>query len=245
MLEKLIDNFTTHDNVREIVTKFADNYSHTVDTVIVIPTYNRLQILQETITSLSNTNLENTLVIIVDDNSNTDTVEYLKNLSIMNIPLICLFKKQNKNMFDSFKLAFDACLNESNLKYYVIMDSDTIHKQDWLIREKELFNEKNQTEKCIVTGFNTKAHLITAVDNKYCKKQSIGGINILFNKEFYVTILRDVLIDYAWDWAMCDRCNRHRINMYCTTPSVIQHIGHLNTTMQGRIGIGDTAFDFN
>jgi glycosyltransferase involved in cell wall biosynthesis len=244
MLTNIVDKINSNSNVSETYVSSSESYTNATDTVIVIATYNRLQILRETMQSLEKSDLTNTLLIMVDDNSNTDTVEYLKSLKVNNTPTICVFKKENRNMFDSFKLAFDCCTSESNLKYYVIMDSDTIHKQDWLIKEKDLYNKLSNTEKCIITGFNTDAHPFNMVNDSYCKKKSIGGINILFDKDFYLNILRGTLYDFAWDWTMSDRCNSHNINMYCTTPSVIQHIGHLHTTMKGRTGVGVTAIDY-
>ncbi len=245
MIHNIITDITKNTNINEILIHSKSEYSDKVDTVIVMATYNRLDFLQKTITSLSNTNLDNTLLIIIDDKSNDDVINYLKGLSIKNIPQLTIFKKENKNMFDSFKLVFDACLSEENLKYFIIMDSDTIHKYDWLNKEKDLFNEKNnENEKCIVTGFNTLSHPHTIVDNKYCKKKTIGGINILFNKDFYINILRDTLINSDWDWTMSYKCSASNYNIYCTIPSVIQHIGNHYSTRGGYNAYGDVAHDY-
>ena len=90
MIDNIISNLNKNDNIKEILTKLEYEYSDNIDTVIVMATYNRLEILQKTLTSLSSSNLENTLIIIIDDNSNQDTVEYLRSFTIKNIPCIHL-----------------------------------------------------------------------------------------------------------------------------------------------------------
>jgi glycosyltransferase involved in cell wall biosynthesis len=217
----------------------------TYDKVIVIPTYNRKDILKKTLDSFVKTKLDNnTLLIIIDDNSNEETQQFIKNYDIYNVFTIKLFKKENKCMYDSFVMGFDyAIQNYPSIKYLITLDSDTIHKPNWLEKEIQLFKRFNDNN-ILLTGFNTNNHKTKKYFNDYSEKHTIGGINILFHKNYYINYGREAFIHHKrdWDWGFCGISKKYKYKIICTKPSVIQHIGDIG--LNSNKGKYDKANDF-
>lgn len=229
-----------HENIKEIIDNNIDN--NIFENVIVMATFNRIDMIKKTFESLFSTNLSKTFIIVIDDNSDEKTQKFIKEYNIP-IPNIKMFKKQNTNMHKSFLIAFDYAMTISNLKYYIILDSDTIHLKNWLEILRNTFEEIND-KNSILTGFNTKNHPIIKTFKNYHIKRTFGGINMFFTNDFYKNHFRCV-IDKAkncWDWAVLDYCKKNNFKLYCTKPSVIQHIG--TTGLNSKITKYDKADDF-
>jgi hypothetical protein len=78
----------------------------------------------------------------------------------------------------------------------------------------------------ITTGFNTINHPIIQMKENHCIKSSIGGINMFFNKKVYKEVVRNSLLNIGWDFTVVEKLRELDGIMVCTTPSVVQHIGH-------------------
>jgi glycosyltransferase involved in cell wall biosynthesis len=236
---KINDFNSLHSSLDILISIINNNYKF----AIVIPTYNRLDMIKKTLDSLFKTNLQNTLLFIIDDNSNKETKDFIKEYNCL-IHTVKLFKKENKLMHDSFVMGFDnAIKNYPSIEYLITLDSDTIHKPNWLLKLHELYNTINN-KNSIITGFNTLNHKITKSFKNYHMKHSIGGINMFFHKDFYIEHIRPILISVkkGWDWQVVFHCWNKEFRMYCTKPSVIQHIGNIG--LHSKNGKYDKANDF-
>lgn len=196
------------------------------ENLIVVPTFNRIDYIKQTFSSLIKTVLNNTLVLIIDDKSDNNTKQFIKHFDFIDKHIIRFFKNENKNMHNSFLYGFDFGLNIRSIKYLITLDSDTIHKPNWLEKELELFKKIND-DKIIVTGFNTSSHPIKKSHKDFIEKKSIGGINMIFERNFYKNEIKEILVNVkrGWDWEVIFYFWKKNYKLYCTKPSVIQHIG--------------------
>ena len=203
---------------------------------IVLCCYNRPEFLKKTLISLSISNLENTIICIIDDYSqNKETISLIRNY---NIPGVKIIKKRNsrnygvsKSLLDGFETLYPLC------KYLTNIDSDVIMKRDWLDKLKYTYEEvsklksKLNARDFVITGFNCKncMHpIIKTYPNLYLKK-SIGGVNMFFNRKLFIPLFSKVLKssnkNHGWDWSIVRIGKKLDIVMITTRPSVIQHIG--------------------
>ena len=91
---------------------------------IVIPNYNGSKYLKKCINSLYTQTYSNIRVIIIDNGSSDSDYKWLKDYKNL------IFKKLDKNY------GFDKAVNEgiklSNSKYVVLLNNDTVAKENWL-----------------------------------------------------------------------------------------------------------------
>jgi len=145
-------------------------------------------------------------------------------------------------MHDSYVIGFDLLKDVFNIKFMCTLDSDTIHKENWLITLKNVYeNNYKQVKGLLLTGFNTHAHKIIKEHDNFYEKESIGGISMFFETRLYNEYIRNKFIHNKneWDWEVVHETNRRDYKIYCTKPSVIQHIGRFGMNVSH-----DHAFDF-
>ena len=66
-------------------------------------------------------------------------------------------------------------------------------------------NHNNQTKNFILTGYNSANHYrIRYKTEDYLVKESIGGANFFFHRDFYAS-LRDNIAGFGWDWDIVRR----------------------------------------
>lgn len=220
-----------------------EEYSNNTKTAIVMPIFNRYDCVKKCLSSLSKTDISNSILVMIDDGSTDIRVKKLiENFEMKTEYIHKIFKDQNVGMWDSYIIGFDwVAKNFPEAKRFVTLDSDTIHKQNWLMCTTELHDRfKNH----VVTGFNTKTHAIAATQENYYEKSSAGGINFMFSQKTYFRNLREILVTTknSWDNEFVGRCKKIGKKIFCTKPSVIQHIGYHGLNSNGKRW--DHAFDF-
>ncbi len=94
------------------------------DVAVVVPTFNRLDLLKETVAALESQTLESVRFIIVDDHSDRPTRDYLENLSSRDSRFVLIEKSENEpqGCQVSRNLGLDACDAEA----LVFLDSDDL-----------------------------------------------------------------------------------------------------------------------
>ena len=106
---------------------------------IVMPNYNSYHFLKESIKSIFSQTFTNWELIIVDDNSNSETKKFLRSFKKVNNKIKIYFLKKNKG--DGFCRIYG--VSKAKSKIIAFIDSDDIWKKDKL--EKQLkFMKKNK-----------------------------------------------------------------------------------------------------
>ncbi len=108
---------------------------------VIIPTYDRLDEIQELLESLKIQSLEKEKfeVLIVDDGSTDKTEEYISKLLKENILNIRFFKQDHKGPGPARNLG----MKNAHGEYFIFVDSDCIANESWLrAYEKVVSKEK-------------------------------------------------------------------------------------------------------
>jgi len=157
------------------------------------------------------------------------TTSIVEDFLLPNTPIIKIYKKRHGNMFDSFLNSFDLIIKlELDIDYFVTLDSDTIHKRDWLVilRDTFLRAQKQFPDKPIIlSGFDTRAKPYREEHELFNEKINIGGINMFFDKKTYLEHVRRFLVNLYWDHNLCEEIVQQGGRLLTLKRSVIQHIG--------------------
>jgi hypothetical protein len=206
---------------------------------IVMPTFGRCDYVSKSLESLRNSTLpkSETLLVVVDesmtkevDADKKETKRWIEGFDIEGLAIIKIYKKKHGNMFDSLLTGLD--LIYPKCKYVMNLDSDTIHKKDWLKTVNDVYNlaENDYPNKLIViTGYNSNSHEIEEKKERYIIKKSVGGCHIFFKSVDYVNYLRYTLISNKWDTNLYEQVKRLDGIIVSTNPSVIEHIGEISS----------------
>jgi glycosyltransferase involved in cell wall biosynthesis len=191
---------------------------------IGITTYNRLDLLKITASSLYNSNLGVPHNIrIYDDCSNQYTISELKDI----FPTAGSIKrnKQNikadRNIFQMYK---DFLSTSDN--YFFNADSDLIFHPQWLVKSLKLLPETSG----ILSIFNSNNHKpLKIINETFCIKESIGAAGTLFARnrveefmKYFTSYEAGETFDFQWSKYFRDR----ETPIYCTNKSLVQHIGY-------------------
>ena len=131
-------------------------------------------------------------------------------------------------MFDSLKVAYDLLIHLTNAQYLVNLDSDTIHKPDWLTTLIHSYEDLKNTvpnRPIILSGFNADQKRNLLVRDTYVVKDNLGGINLFFDIDTYSGIVRKTLVNIGWDIELSRQIQKHDGLLIALRNSVIQHIG--------------------
>lgn len=230
----------------------AEPLLNTYEIGLVIPTCNRPDYLRTCFASLQQSRLENVIVVVVDDASHIqETVDLVRSFSMPDVPVVKILKQQWQDfaVHDSLRIGWDFSFTSFNCRYLCNLDSDTIVKIDWFNRLRDLYRrERPKRGPIIVTGFNSNRHPVLGEGDDYYLKETIGGLNMLFDLPLYQKIIRPNLkyemdTQVGWDWFVVGAMQKMEYPILCIKPSVIQHIGKLGRFSNLSNGY-DVALDF-
>jgi len=223
---------------------------------IVSPIFGRSNYLQKFLDSITKSNLINCILVLIDESLTKDVDEdkinannIIKNYINDNITIIKIYKNKHGNMHDSILIGFD--LLASCCNYLTTIDSDTIHKSDWInicidTFEKIKFDVNH--DNILLSGFNTinlNKHTIKELKNNYVIKNSVGGCHLFFHKNIYYEKIRKAFISHKWDSNIINIMNNIENNIIATTkPSVVEHIGYKSSVRIYEENVWDYSMDF-
>lgn len=221
-------------------------------TAIIIPTYNRPHYLKQCLESLYKTYLpKDTLIYIIDDGSDQITKTLIKEFN-PNCLIKREFKTYNTGLYHSLLTSYDYCFN-NDYEYVILLGSDVIvnnYFYDMMIYYKTLFPNN------IISGFNTLTcselnaprHKIIYNGGFYVMKNTAGSAGTGIDKFIYETYIKPTLLkqleihQYKYDTIASNKASKDGINVICTIPSVVEHIG-LNSSLNHNVN-PDISIDF-
>ncbi|MEM7530778.1 MAG: glycosyltransferase family A protein [Chloroflexota bacterium] len=213
---------------------------------LVVTTYNRPDYLKRCLASLKNSDLTETIVLLVDDGSeDAQTLEMIRAFEMADVPVLKAFRRQKEGcaMYENLRYGWDLLAEQYNCTYLCNLDPDTLVRKAWLQKIHHLYRSEQAGGPLIATGFNAHQHPILSQEKGIYHKQSIGGINLFFDRELYEQIVRPSLFDIKWDWRVVQEMQKQNYRILCTRPSVIQHIGR-EGFWSGKHGVYDFAIDY-
>ena len=215
-------------------------------TGIIITTYNRHEYHWLCFESLKKANLEGCKIVIVDDCS-TDykTRNLLADFQITGVQVTKIWNTSNKGVRESLRIGIESCFSECN--YFMVLDGDAMVRHDFVQKITELPKDS------ISTGFHcttrnrdgSERHKIAGETAGYYLKSSVGGINMFFSKQTYLTHVEPSLLKQGnWDHNSCLSLQTDLKFVYCVKESVVQHIGVVSAMGHTGVEAPDTADDF-
>jgi GR25 family glycosyltransferase involved in LPS biosynthesis len=209
---------------------------------LLITLFDRPKYLQKTLDSIKNSYLPDELTIVLLDDCSTDknTLNIFNNFKLENVPIVRLKNKKNRGIAYNIKKGFDY-LYENDFDILVNLDPDALVKPYWFNLLLDLFSYFPHS---LITGFNTPAHESTGIFESYHTKKSVGGINLMFNRNLW-TKLRPKVNNSQWDWDISKKLASDNISMIASSPSVITHIGENSSMGHGSVDTSDMWVDVN
>jgi len=209
---------------------------------LLITLFERPDYLKKTLDSIKNSYLPDdlTIVLLDDCSANKKTLNIFNNFQIKDVPIVRLRNVKNRGIAHSIKKGFDY-LYEHDFDILVNLDPDALVKPYWFTMLLDLLSNFPRS---VVTGFNTPTHESTGIFESYHTKKSIGGINMMFNKELWPK-LRPKVNNSQWDWDVSKMLKNRNKLMIAASPSVITHIGENSSMGHGNADVSDMWVDVN
>ena len=211
-LNKSSETFTIHKNPKIL---------------FLMRSYNRPEYLEKSLKSLDNTDITKCFKkIIYDDNSNKETLDILKKYEQK---YDIIYNNTNYKQKSMVKF-LDIILNRDyDYDYVCYLDNDVKVANNFIekcIYTFKLIKEEQelQNNKILLTGFNShRTHKVIKKYSEYFEKGSFGGIHMFFHKSLLNKIKE--WWDIGEDWEISFGLIREGGKIFCTNPSIIDHIG--------------------
>jgi cellulose synthase/poly-beta-1,6-N-acetylglucosamine synthase-like glycosyltransferase len=212
-----------------------NNISEIPIIVLLVRSFNRPSYLKTTLQSLLNSDINVCIKrYIFDDGSDCSTTKnILKDIQLVNVPhkeFQIIYGKKNVGVRQSFLDALTFIHTNIKYDYLISVDNDIVVKPNFIYKLMQAYKDaeiRYKTQHILFTGFNpTNAHTdIIQKTDTYCRKKTIGAVNILFH-----SVLFNIIYDY-WksgeDWGICYYMVKNNLPICCLNNSVINHIGIL------------------
>jgi glycosyltransferase involved in cell wall biosynthesis len=129
---------------------------------VVLPTFNRLDLLQQSIKSLEDQTIKNFNVLILDNSSFDGTTNYLRNLTSNSFKIEIVFREQNIGYFENL---LDG-IKKVKTQYITFLSDDNVYLPNCL--EKLLSAISDEDEASVVIG----CHNLMTFDSKILRYSS-------------------------------------------------------------------------
>lgn len=226
------------ENYGSLTLSLSANFPTTYKIGIVTPIYSRHEYLIKFLDSLSVSILSQCVLVLIDESMckdvNNDKIlvnKLVKEYENKNVTIIKIYKNTHGNMFDSILTGFD--LLSTFCDYLMTIDSDTIHKSNWIEKYIGTFDKVKKdicSDNILLSGFNTinrGTHIVLSKNDNYVLKKSVGGCNMFFKSILYHNFIRKALMSHKWDSNILKIMSSIDGSVIVTTnPSVVEHIGY-------------------
>ena len=216
-------------------------------TAVVIMARNRYFLTRLFLASLKKSRLAEAMIILVDDASEEKTAALLRKFSMDDVPIVkvVLSEREHQAMaiHDILRLSWDLAMYHYGCCYLAVLDSDTVVQPGWFIRMQSIHRQHSQQASLLlVSGYNSKMHKTLAQKDGFCRKESLGGVSLLFSASLYCSVVRKNLV-LDWDWSLVREINNLSGTMLAASPSVVQHLGFFGLHC-GPFKMIDYSFDY-
>ncbi len=124
---------------------------------VIIPTYNRVKLLNNSVASVLSQTYRDFELLVIDDCSTDNTSDFLSNIADKRVR--CIKNTSNKGITATRNIA----LSNANGKYIAFLDDDDEWMPDKLEKQINLMENSSKGLGCIYTGCN----LVDAEDNRF------------------------------------------------------------------------------
>lgn len=191
--------------------------------ILCLTTYNRYEILKQSLDSLNKTNFpENCYLFIKDDCSTDERVINLLNTYKFNVKRSMTFNPENLGC----DLNVLSCMEQGftqETDYVFVLDSDAYYHPEWLNKNIELLEKENNIG--MAGTFNMEKHEVLEDKGDYVIKKSIGGFSVAVHRKIFENIPKEI----EWDWKATRICKELGYKILATKESYSEHLGIIGT----------------
>ncbi len=228
-------------NRKNELDKDYDNNIKTIDPLvyIIVLNYNGLEWLKKCIPSLLTTDYQNYKILLVDNNSTDESIQYTKN----NFPGIEILKLDKNLGYAGGNNKGLRYAYRHNAEYIAVINNDTEVDPNWLNKLVQI-GENNFAAGAMgplilsgdrkyiqgpMKGFNNPSHLELS-DQQNAKAKTTGklvGCTILFKRKALekVGLFDRAYFCYQEEYDWCQRARFHGFDLYLVPQSIIYHYG--------------------
>lgn len=194
-----------------------------------ITTYDRLDLLEETINSYLGTKIRPNKLYVFDDGSKKF---HNVMMILLRIPEVIIIKNDKNYGSDGNINQAMAVLFNKGAKVLLALDSDCLFAKKWWEKTNDLYKTLD-LDKHLICLFNARVHkYIKSVISGLAYKEIIGGLGMLISKKIYNSYLRKIENTptklSGWDGKLCKVVALDNITILACSPSMIQHTGYKN-----------------
>jgi ADP-heptose:LPS heptosyltransferase len=217
------------------------------DITFVMNTYNRINLLEQTVNSWNQSFVLPEKIHVFDDCS--DDPNHVG--KIINNMINANYTPSKEHLRCDKRNIVTLSLFDSPA--IMVIDSDTVFAPHWLLAVIDAWERiKNKSEIAGVTLFNTINHKVidgNELLGDLMFKQTIGGFGALYKKEtirnvFYKNNILDLSIPWGWDCTINQYVQTNKLKYCCSGKSYLQHIGINEGTHVSDADKSDYALDF-
>ena len=195
---------------------------------LVVPVWNRPRYLRRFLRSLEKSDLQKTLIVMVDDGSTDATTrELFDAFTHSQAPVIKCRKRRHEEfkIHENLKFGWDMLADVYACSYLTNIDPDMVMRPDWLTRVRELHRRESEKRGLIiVSGFNKYAGITLETGPNYNVRRFMGGAHMFFGIETYRRVMRDEMRVF-WDEFVVEAMYERGYACLTTRPSCMQHTG--------------------
>lgn len=195
---------------------------------IAMTTYNRSDVLEQSLNSLSNSVVNEKSNLYISDDNSTDQkvkdivngfIEKTKDKFSVNFQSNQSNLGCDPNMCKIINYAFDT----SNSPFVITIDSDVLYNKNWMSFMERAYHEMVKNPNiAAISAYDSRVHQsITSYNNWLNIKVSIGGLCAILRKDIFKSLPTQV----SWDWEFVKLCKERGKFLLCSNVSLIQHIG--------------------
>jgi len=222
---------------------------------IIIPIYNRQNLVKKCFDSLKKTFLpKDCTIYLIDDCSTEKEIKPLIENFKLDCNLIKIYNKENKGINYNLLKLYDELFN-NGFEYVIVLDSDSVvnnYFYDLMTYFHSVFPEN------IISGFNTlnlsefgtQRHPIIENHGWYVKKNTSGALCFGIGKKVYEKYTRPVLEEFVrinkrhpFDTKFTREASKEKPSVICTVPSIAEHTG-IEVSTLGHNYNPDVSCDF-
>ncbi len=210
----------------------------------VMRSYERLDYLKQTISSINNSDINYCKYkIIYDDNS--QDIKLKQFLNGLNSKYIVYTNDENVGQI-SMQKALAKLYKYNDIDYICYLDNDVKVNKNIIKIFVDTFNKIREelllsNTQILLTGFNCTTegqhrcshHIIKSYIN-YHEKISCGGVSLFFHRDLLPYIIKwwrfgsNKPRDH-WDWSVVKNLKSNGGRIFSTKPSIVQHIGEIGS----------------
>ena len=201
---------------------------------INLTTCNRLRKTIVSMERLAETNFpEDSHLIIFDDHSDTELIDYLEEYNercIPNLRTELVLNEYRLGCAGNIIESLYYCLSKTEDQYIIKIDSDTIYHPEWLnklIESHDRLLENNASFGAISVFNAERTHgFIEGFNKEIGVKKTMGGFCVMFNRIILETFdfRKPLWQAETFDWNLGWASEKMGLNLYCTFKSYVEHM---------------------